>query len=97
MLTQGIDLEAGGRNKKTHRTAPKSENVYLKLLVKVGRSPMRFHFLLASRAEHMQFQRACRRLVRCVEQSQGEFLTIKRRCLCAVVQLPGEAHREQVQ
>lgn len=33
--TQGIDLEAGGRNKKVHRTAPKSENVYLKLLVKV--------------------------------------------------------------
>jgi len=32
---QGIDLEAGGRNKKTWRTAPKSENVYLKLLVKV--------------------------------------------------------------
>ena len=33
---QGIDLEAGGRNKTTHRTAPKSDNVYLKLLVKVG-------------------------------------------------------------
>ena len=28
-------MEAGGRNKKVHRTAPKSENVYLKLLVKV--------------------------------------------------------------
>ena len=33
---QGIDLEAGGRNKTKHRTAPKSDNVYLKLLVKVG-------------------------------------------------------------
>ena len=32
---QGIDLIAGGRNKKTSRTAPKSDNVYLKLLVKV--------------------------------------------------------------
>lgn len=32
----GIDLIAGGRNKKTARTAPKSDNVYLKLLVKVG-------------------------------------------------------------
>ena len=32
---QGIDLEAGGRNKTKHRTAPKSDNVYLKLLVKV--------------------------------------------------------------
>ncbi|KAJ7562329.1 hypothetical protein O6H91_03G064600 [Diphasiastrum complanatum] len=29
----GIDLKAGGRNKKTKRTAPKSENVYLKLLL----------------------------------------------------------------
>lgn len=29
-------MKAGGRNKKTKRTAPKSENVYLKLLVKVG-------------------------------------------------------------
>lgn len=32
----GIDLIAGGRNKKTARTAPKSDNVYLKLLVKVS-------------------------------------------------------------
>jgi large subunit ribosomal protein L18e len=31
----GIDLIAGGRNKKTKRTAPKSDNVYLKLLVKL--------------------------------------------------------------
>jgi len=31
----GIDLIAGGRSKKVHRTAPKSENVYLKLLVKL--------------------------------------------------------------
>ncbi len=35
VFPQGIDLEAGGRNKKVRRTAPKSENVYLKLLVKV--------------------------------------------------------------
>ncbi|BBM99621.1 large subunit ribosomal protein L18e [Marchantia polymorpha subsp. ruderalis] len=33
----GIDLKAGGRNKKTTRTAPKSDNVYLKLLVKLYR------------------------------------------------------------
>jgi len=33
---QGVDLIAGGRNKKVARTAPKSDNVYLKLLVKVG-------------------------------------------------------------
>ena len=35
--SQGIDIEAGGRNKKKARTAPKSENVYLKLLVKLYR------------------------------------------------------------
>merc|ERR1712227_749972 len=33
--TMAIDLIAGGRNKKTSRTAPKSDNVYLKLLVKL--------------------------------------------------------------
>ncbi len=36
LLLQGIDLVAGGRNKKVHRTAPKSDNVYLRLLVKVS-------------------------------------------------------------
>lgn len=35
--SQGIDIEAGGRNKVKHRTSPKSENVYLKLLVKLYR------------------------------------------------------------
>jgi large subunit ribosomal protein L18e len=34
---QGIDLKAGGRNLKKHREAPKSDNVYLKLLVKLYR------------------------------------------------------------
>merc|ERR1711904_286763 len=33
--TMAIDLIAGGRNKETSRTAPKSDNVYLKLLVKL--------------------------------------------------------------
>lgn len=31
----GIDLIAGGRNKRVHRTAPKSTNPYVKLLVKL--------------------------------------------------------------
>ncbi|GAB4816368.1 hypothetical protein N2152v2_003414 [Parachlorella kessleri] len=34
---EGIDLKAGGRNKRVHRTAPKSDNPYLKLLVKLYR------------------------------------------------------------
>jgi large subunit ribosomal protein L18e len=33
----GIDIEAGGRSKKTVRTSPKSDNVYLRLLVKLYR------------------------------------------------------------
>uniref|UniRef100_A0A803KNY3 Large ribosomal subunit protein uL15/eL18 domain-containing protein n=1 Tax=Chenopodium quinoa TaxID=63459 RepID=A0A803KNY3_CHEQI len=34
---EGIDLKAGGKSKKTKRTAPKSNDVYLKLLVKLYR------------------------------------------------------------
>ncbi|KAF2307276.1 hypothetical protein GH714_026054 [Hevea brasiliensis] len=34
---QGIDLKAGGKSKKTKRTAPKSDDIYLKLLVKLYR------------------------------------------------------------
>ncbi|XP_031497874.1 60S ribosomal protein L18-2 [Nymphaea colorata] len=33
----GIDLIAGGKSKKTKRTAPKSDDVYLRLLVKLYR------------------------------------------------------------
>ncbi|KAL3328771.1 hypothetical protein AABB24_036072 [Solanum stoloniferum] len=33
----GIDLVAGGKSKKTKRIAPKSDDVYLKLLVKLYR------------------------------------------------------------
>ncbi|KAG7030142.1 60S ribosomal protein L18-3, partial [Cucurbita argyrosperma subsp. argyrosperma] len=34
---RGIDLVAGGKSKKTKRTAPKSDDIYLKLLVKLYR------------------------------------------------------------
>jgi len=38
LLLQGIDLKAGGRvTKNARRSAPKSDNVYLKLLVKLYR------------------------------------------------------------
>eukprot|EP01018_Ginkgo_biloba_P029775 Gb_16720 [translate_table: standard] len=36
-VTMGIDLVAGGKSKKTRRTAPKSDDIYLKLLVKLYR------------------------------------------------------------
>jgi len=34
--TQGIDMKVGGKSKKTKRTTPKSNDIYLKLLVKVS-------------------------------------------------------------
>ncbi|KAK4779332.1 hypothetical protein SAY86_006860 [Trapa natans] len=37
LTIMGIDLKAGGKVKKTKRTAPKSDDVYLKLLVKLYR------------------------------------------------------------
>ncbi|KAF7817932.1 60S ribosomal protein L18 [Senna tora] len=36
-MAKGIDLKAGGKSKKTKRTAPKSNDIYLKLLVKLYR------------------------------------------------------------
>ena len=52
LYIQGIDLEAGGRNKQTHRTAPKSENVYLKLLVKVRLVWLEVHSCKLSKGEY---------------------------------------------
>merc|ERR1712010_370586 len=37
ILTMGIDMKAGGRVKKSGRTAPVSENPYIRLLVKLYR------------------------------------------------------------
>ncbi|GFP84942.1 60S ribosomal protein l18-3, partial [Phtheirospermum japonicum] len=50
----GIDLVAGGKSKKTKRTAPKSNDIYLKLLVKlyqflVRRTGSRFNAVVLKR------------------------------------------------
>ncbi|KAL6564170.1 60S ribosomal protein L18 [Orobanche minor] len=50
----GIDLVAGGKSKKTKRTAPKSNDIYLKLLVKlyrflVRRTGSRFNAVILKR------------------------------------------------
>jgi len=50
----GIDLIAGGKSKQTKRTAPKSEDIYLKLLVKlyrflVSRTSSRFNAVILKR------------------------------------------------
>lgn len=37
VAVMGIDLVAGGKSKKTKRTAPRSDDIYLKLLVKLYR------------------------------------------------------------
>lgn len=42
----GIDLKAGGKSKKTKRTAPKSDDVYLKLLVKVYLDSLCFLYVI---------------------------------------------------
>jgi large subunit ribosomal protein L18e len=52
--TMGIDLIAGGKSKQTKRTAPKSEDIYLKLLVKlyrflVRRTSSRFNAVILKR------------------------------------------------
>ena len=59
----GIDLIAGGRNKKVHRTAPKSDNVYLKLTVKlyqflVRRTESKFNQVILKRLVQSKTNRA---------------------------------------
>jgi len=59
----GIDLIAGGRNKKVHRTAPKSDNVYLKLTVKlyqflVRRTDSNFNKVILKRLVQSKINRA---------------------------------------
>uniref|UniRef100_A0A453APU4 Large ribosomal subunit protein uL15/eL18 domain-containing protein n=1 Tax=Aegilops tauschii subsp. strangulata TaxID=200361 RepID=A0A453APU4_AEGTS len=73
--TQGIDLVAGGRNKRTKRTAPKSDDVYLKLLVKlyrflVRRTKSQFNAVILKRLFMSKTNRpplSMRRLVRFME------------------------------
>uniref|UniRef100_A0A453APX7 Large ribosomal subunit protein uL15/eL18 domain-containing protein n=1 Tax=Aegilops tauschii subsp. strangulata TaxID=200361 RepID=A0A453APX7_AEGTS len=72
---QGIDLVAGGRNKRTKRTAPKSDDVYLKLLVKlyrflVRRTKSQFNAVILKRLFMSKTNRpplSMRRLVRFME------------------------------
>lgn len=93
---QGIDLEAGGRNKKTWRTAPKSENVYLKLLVKVRTAALLR--LLWQVTLPQPGASPC-----WLARSSSSMLSLPSsllRCislLAAALQLPGEENRQQVQ
>ena len=63
MVLQGVDLIAGGRNKTKHRSTPKSENVYLLLLVKVRAARARWarrSMLLPPPARAASFACRCR-------------------------------------
>ncbi|OEL25898.1 60S ribosomal protein L18-2, partial [Dichanthelium oligosanthes] len=80
----GIDLVAGGRNKKTKRTAPKSDDVYLKLLVKLYRFLVRrtksdFNAVILKRLFMSKTNRpplSLRRLVKFMEGKENQIAVI---------------------
>ncbi|GLJ33261.1 hypothetical protein SUGI_0669270 [Cryptomeria japonica] len=75
----GIDLVAGGKSKKTKRTAPKSDDIYLKLLVKlyrflVRRTSSSFNAVVLKRLFMSKIHKAplsLSRLVRYMEGKEG--------------------------
>ncbi|CAH8390174.1 unnamed protein product [Eruca vesicaria subsp. sativa] len=73
----GIDLIAGGKSKKTKRTAPKSDDVYLKLLVKlyrflVRRTGSKFDAVILKRLFMSKVNKAPLSLSRLVEFMNGK-------------------------
>uniref|UniRef100_A0A0E0EG40 Large ribosomal subunit protein uL15/eL18 domain-containing protein n=1 Tax=Oryza meridionalis TaxID=40149 RepID=A0A0E0EG40_9ORYZ len=84
LVAPGIDLVAGGRNKKTKRTAPRSEDVYLKLIVKlyrflVRRTKSHFNAVILKRLFMSKTNRpplSMRRLVRFMEGKGDQIAVI---------------------
>ncbi|CAF2012928.1 unnamed protein product [Brassica oleracea var. botrytis] len=73
----GIDLIAGGKSKKTKRTAPKSDDVYLKLLVKlyrflVRRTGSKFDAVILKRLFMSKVNKAPLSLSKLVEFMKGK-------------------------
>uniref|UniRef100_A0A803PMZ5 Large ribosomal subunit protein uL15/eL18 domain-containing protein n=1 Tax=Cannabis sativa TaxID=3483 RepID=A0A803PMZ5_CANSA len=73
----GIDLVAGGKSKKTKRTAPKSDDVYLKLLVKlyrflVRRTGSKFNAVILKRLFMSKVNKAPLSLSRLIRYMQGK-------------------------
>ncbi|KAK4377169.1 hypothetical protein RND71_003465 [Anisodus tanguticus] len=73
----GIDLKAGGKSKKTKRTAPKSDDVYLKLLVKlyrflVRRTGSKFNGVILKRLFMSKTNRAPLSLSRLIAYAKGK-------------------------
>ncbi|XP_016454707.2 large ribosomal subunit protein eL18y [Nicotiana tabacum] len=73
----GIDLVAGGKSKKTKRTAPKSDDVYLKLLVKlyrflVRRTGSQFNAVILKRLFMSKINKAPLSLSRLITYMKGK-------------------------
>ncbi|GAB2211607.1 hypothetical protein Droror1_Dr00024931 [Drosera rotundifolia] len=73
----GIDLKAGGKSKKTKRTAPKSQDIYLKLLVKlyrflVRRTESKFNEVILKRLFMSKVNKAPISLSRLIKFMQGK-------------------------
>ncbi|XP_074581479.1 large ribosomal subunit protein eL18y-like [Curcuma longa] len=80
----GIDLVAGGRSKKTRRTAPKSDDVYLKLLVRlykflVRRTGSKFNAVILKRLFMSKTNRpplSLRKLIKFMEGNENKIAVI---------------------
>ncbi|XP_008810211.2 60S ribosomal protein L18-2-like [Phoenix dactylifera] len=80
----GVDLVAGGRSKKARRTAPKSDDVYLKLLVKlyrflVRRTGSKFNAVILKRLFMSKINRppiSLKRLIRFMEGKEDKIVVI---------------------
>ncbi|KAL8167716.1 hypothetical protein V2J09_009215 [Rumex salicifolius] len=73
----GIDLKRGGKSKKTGRTAPKSNDIYLKLLVKlyrflVRRTGSKFNAVVLKRLFMSKVNKAPLSLSRLVKYTEGK-------------------------
>ncbi|XP_048442769.1 60S ribosomal protein L18-2-like [Pyrus x bretschneideri] len=73
----GIDLVAGGKSKKTKRTAPKSDDIYLKLLVKlyrflVRRTGSKFNAVILKRLFMSKVNKAPLSLSRLIKYMAGK-------------------------
>ncbi|MCL7051217.1 hypothetical protein MKW94_012482 [Papaver nudicaule] len=81
----GKDLIAGGKSKKTKRTAPKSDDIYLKLLVElyrflVRRTGSKFNAVLLKRLFMIKVNKAPLSLSRLISFMDGkvtfDFITV---------------------
>lgn len=77
----GIDLVAGGKSKKTKRTAPKSDDIYLKLLVKlykflVRRTGSKFNAVILKRLFMSKVNKPAMSLSRLIRFMKGKVVPL---------------------